>query len=201
MESVAVIIATFGNGELWAALSERAEASVVNQEHPPTEIFRIHGPDLCTARNMGADLSTTDWLIFLDADDELDPYYIEKMLEGSGDIRQPSTLGIVNDVEDDYPVLIPPKANLLQGNHLVIGSMIRSELFEIVGGFRDLPVLEDWDLWIRCWLAGAVIRPCPEAVYRVHVNPSSRNQGVDHNRIYKKLQNEYLHQAKKLGLL
>jgi hypothetical protein len=41
------------------------------------------------------------------------------------------------------------------GNWLVIGCVARTDLLREVGGFRDFPVYEDWDLWLRCWLAGA----------------------------------------------
>jgi GT2 family glycosyltransferase len=143
-------------------------------------------------RNCAAAHSTADWLIFLDADDELDPEYIEWMLQGTTDIRQPATLGVVDGVEDDYPVVIPPKPNILTGNHLVIGSMVRRELFQSVGGFRPLPVLEDWDLWIRCFRAGATWGVCPKAIYRVHVRQGSRNTDLAlHGAVYQQIQQEY----------
>jgi GT2 family glycosyltransferase len=150
------------------------------------------GPTVSQARNIGALHVGADWLIFLDADDELDPRYVEEMLAGEGDIRQPSTLGVINGVEDDYPVLIPPGPNFMAKNHLIIGCMVRRDLFIAAGGFRDLPVLEDWDLWIRLRLAGATVGQCPKAVYRVHVRPNSRNQDVGlHARVFQQIQDEH----------
>ena len=163
-----------------------------------------YGASLQSARNSAGFDATTEWLIFLDGDDELDPYYVEEMLAGEGDIRQPSTLGVVNGVEDDYPVLIPPKQpNFLAGNHIVIGAMIRTSLFKDLGGFRDLPVLEDYDLWIRAWIAGADIQPCPKAIYRVHVNPNGRNNkdANTHGQVFQDLQRLYGPQARAKGLI
>jgi GT2 family glycosyltransferase len=198
---VEVIVPTFGDKYLWSALVDRAVVSVMRQT-VKTKVWRSHEADLSTARNAGAWAAASEWLIFLDADDELDPRYVECMLKGTGDIRQPSTLGIVNGVEDDYPVLIPLKQNLLHGNHLVIGSMVRRSLLLEVGGFRELPILEDWDCWIRLWLAGAEIGTAPDAVYRVHVREGSRNKQGDHmhGRLFTEIQQRYTAEANMKGL-
>lgn len=153
---------------------ERAVLSVMRQTVQPDELVVSVGSTLQEARNRPGLRASTDWLCFLDADDELDPSYIEHMLAGEGDIRQPSTLGVVDGVEDDYPVLIPER-HLAESNYIVIGAFVRAELFRSVGGFDDFAAFEDWDLWRRCWAAGAAIRAVPEAVYRVHVRPQSRN--------------------------
>lgn len=173
---VTVIIPIFGDLDAWRARALRAGWSATNQSVAPTSVVVSEASTLATARNQAAADATTEWLVFLDADDELDGRYIEEMLAGTGDLRQPSTLGITDRVEDDAPVLIPPHpGGLMVGNHIVIGAMVRRSLFDQVGAFRELPAAEDWDLWIRCYLAGARITACPDAVYRVHVEASSRN--------------------------
>ena len=60
-------------------------------------------------------------------------------------------------------------------NECVIGTVVPRRLFLEVGGFRELPSLEDYDLWLRCCKAGARIVHVPQAVYRAHVRPGSRN--------------------------
>ena len=141
MDTVDVVIGTYGDREKWGSLADRAALSAEKQTVQPGMVWRIHRDTLSVARNAGAARSNADWLIFLDADDELDPYYVERMLEVQGDIRQPSTLGVVAGIEDDFPVLIPPHPDgFMVGNHLVIGSMLRRELFMKVRGFLELPV-------------------------------------------------------------
>jgi glycosyltransferase involved in cell wall biosynthesis len=196
METVDVVIPWFGSAKEWGSLSERAGLSVENQTvwGPGLGYFsgKCDETSLGAARNHFAYQSTADWLIFLDADDELDPKYVESMLAGDGDVRWPSTLGVVDGVEDDYPVLLQPRPNLIISNHCIIGSMVRWELFEKVGGFRDFPVLEDWDFWIRCALAGADFQPCPSAIYRVHVRADSRNTDLHlHGQVYQQIQAEH----------
>lgn len=200
-DKVGIVIGIFGDLKEWTDRALRAAESVKRQT--VTCPWVISWDDtLQKARNGGVELlvqecaevgSEIEWLIFLDADDTLDPRYVEKMLRGTGDLRQPSTVGVYPDgSEDSVVVLIPPGRTLLEKNHLVIGSMIRASIFNAIGGFNDLPVLEDWDLWIRCARAGAQITACPDAVYRVGVNLDSRNQDTDlHNKTYLKIRERY----------
>lgn len=200
MESVDVIIAAYGDREKWTPLAERAAASVGAQTVPARIIYQFD-PDpvaiLGRVRNLGALRSQADYLIFLDADDELDPGYIKAMTEEEsrsdlGLMYWPSTIGVYEDGRtDDYPVLMEPRGSLLVHNWMVIGTMIPRWAFLEVGGFRDLPILEDWDLWIRLRLAGIIPAPCEEALYRVHVNPSSRNNPDIHGGWYTEIQQTY----------
>lgn len=171
--TVSIIVGTFGDLEHWGKVAERALASA-HAQSSPAEVIWSHAVSLQEARNSGAAKAGGDWLVFLDADDELDPGYVEAMEAGIGDLRQPSTIGEVDGRLDAAPVLIPKK-RLLEGNYMVIGSMCRHDQFDAVGGFDDWPIYEDWDLWIRLWLNGAILAPCPKAIYRVHVNASGRN--------------------------
>lgn len=193
--SVCVVVPTFGDKGFWDAQAKTAIESAHNQSRPPDEVVRIHADNLGYARNYGADGAESEWLIFLDADDTLDFHYVEAMLNTEGDIRRPATLGIYADgSEDDYPVMIP-RRDLFVTNYIVIGAMIRREFFWELGGFDEtLPCLEDWDLWLRAFLAGAQINDVPEAIYRVNVRSDSRNQDQGlHNRTYNMIKGRYRH--------
>lgn len=198
MNDVTVIIPIFGDVDHWTPMAVRAQRSAWAQTVEPVSVVISVADTLSVARNRAAGAARTEWLCFLDADDELDPGYIEAMLCGTGDLRQPATLGVVDGVEDAFPVLIPSKP-LLDGNYIVIGAFVRREIFESAGGFTELPAYEDWDLWIRCWLHGAVITTCPDAIYRVHVRPDSRNQ-LDREaavRSYNFIRNRYVRRTPK----
>lgn len=176
---VTVIVGTYGGAE-WPRLAEaRAIPSV------PRDVFsvHVHANTLHDARNEGALQATTEWLCFLDADDELEPGYFDTMSRATADLRAPAVRYIRNG-RPDKPRM-PQVAGhthaceaacLPAGNWLVIGSLIRRELFMRVGGFRDFAWSEDWDLWLRCHLAGATFESVPGAVYRAHMRPRSRNR-------------------------
>ena len=171
-----VIIGTFGNPS-WHTMGCTRAGPTVEAQTVPTDHLHIHGPDLASARNQGAAEASTDWICFLDADDQLDPGYIEAMLAADGDIRRPATRGYHPTTGVVEPPVMIPRRPILEANFVVIGALVRRDLFLEVGGFDPtLPCLEDWDLWIRMTRAGATIVDVPDAVYQVTVYPNSRNQ-------------------------
>lgn len=182
MENLTVVVATFGD-ESWVRLAQRAIASA--QPQAPT--VHIHGESLHQARNDGLAMADTEWVVFLDADDELEPGYVEAMLQGTADLRAPA----VSYVRPRHPPRTPgfPKVAghqhdctadcLTDGNWLVVGTAVRADMVRAVGGWHDWPCYEDWDLWLRCWQAGATVEAVAGAVYRAHVRFDSRNRAPD----------------------
>ena len=71
---------------------------------------------------------------------------------------------------------------LLSRCTLHVTSLYRRELWRQVGGYdgRFRESAEDWDLWLRCWLAGATVEAIPDAIYRAYVRPNSRNRAPQH---------------------
>lgn len=179
MGGVTVVVATFGSDE-WAELAqERAIPSAERQA--PT--IHVHGDTLAESRNRGLARVKTPFVIHLDADDELTEGYVETLLTGQADIRAPS----VQYVKGGRPrqPYVPNvwghhhdcTADCLEhGNYIVIGAMARAQLLRDVGGWRDFDWSEDWDLWLRCHLAGGSFETIPAAVYRAHVRDDSRNR-------------------------
>lgn len=174
-----------------------AISSVLGQSVRPAVVY-VHDETLAKARNSGLAAVQTEWTVFLDADDRLDLYFIEKMLAAAGDadLVQPMTRGMYADGTVDHDaVFIGPHSSILEGNWLVISTMARTSVVRAAGGFRELPILEDWDLWIRCIRGGAKIGRAPGAVLQVAVNESSRNSRQDddrlHHEVYRQIQREY----------
>lgn len=177
---ITVCIGTYGDHGHWSALAARAMASVERQTVRPDNVRWFHGTKLHEARNCAAHGEQAEWLCFLDADDELDERYLEAMyatVSGLDEpaLVQPATLGVYPDGREDAAAVLIPAKPLFDGNYMVIGTLVRRDQFQRLGGFREWPCYEDWDLWIRCWLDGAKLLSCPNAIYRVHVNEVSRN--------------------------
>lgn len=168
---VTVCIGTYGDNS-WRNLAQDRAA-----ESAQAPLIHVHATDLCTARNQAAEEASSEWLCFLDADDELAPGYFDAMEQGSADLRGPAVKYIVNGMA--RPPKLWPEMDLTQGNYLVIGTLIRKDMFDRVGGFRDYPLYEDWDLWLRCHLAGASIELIPDAIYVAHARKDSRNRAPD----------------------
>lgn len=182
---VTVVVATYGDSE-WVDLAhERAIPSVRKLGVP---YVHLHGSTLQFARNDALAQVTTPWMCYLDADDELEAGYFRRMEQSTAEIRVPSVRYVRNRF--DQGVRMPKVAGhshdcsaecLPFGNWIVIGAVVRTSRLRDVGGFRDFPWSEDWDLWVRCWKAGATIQPVPRAVYRAHVRRNSRNRAASNS--------------------
>jgi glycosyltransferase involved in cell wall biosynthesis len=179
-----VAIATFGS-QAWQDLAEsRAVPSALEQ----APVIRVHGETLHDARNEALARVTSEWVVFLDGDDELGDGFIAAMATGSADMRAPAVSYIRGGRPRDayVPRVVGHQHDCGgecvtsgDGNWLVIGTCCRTELVRAAGGFKDWPVYEDFDLWMRMLLAGATVEAIPAAVYKAWVNPSSRNRAPD----------------------
>jgi glycosyltransferase involved in cell wall biosynthesis len=192
LEDFTICIGTFGTSE-WVHLAH--ERAVPSAEAQGCKVIHRHAPTLARARNDCVALADTDFVVHLDADDELEPGYIEAMAGAKGDLLAPR----VSCWREGRPIragVFMPYVNkrherrhaceadcLREGNWLVVGAGVRKALVEHVGGWREWDVYEDFDLWQRCWLAGAEIAAVHDAIYRQHLRQGSRNHSLSRERM------------------
>lgn len=187
--SFSIIIATHGD-ESWHKLAwERAWPSAKNQG---AEVLIDHVPDATRAqvRNRLIKEASGDWIITLDADDELAPGYVTALERAFKEWAKHKTMYVGKVM----PLLTPqvsyvrpgklepekfwPEVDLADGNWMVVGTAAPRALMLEVGGWRTftgsgvLNEWDDWDMWIRCVQAGAGIVKVPDAVYVAHVRNS-----------------------------
>jgi len=181
--TISVVIATYGTSE-WSRLAyDRALPSVEGQD--ADEIRLVHDPEgtIATCRNRGAHETTGDWLIWIDADDELAPGYVgamrralEQQTDGNQTLFTPAVQQIRKGRPGD-PIFFDRGISLRDDNWLVIGTMIHRDLFNRVGGFDEYPHgFEDFALWSKCFRIGAQIVKVPDAIYRYFHNPQSAHK-------------------------
>jgi len=173
-----VCVATFGD-RCWIETAQRAIASA--RCAGATAVVHHHGATLAKARNACANLAATEWLVYLDADDELRPGYLEAMARASADLRAP-VVECVKGRRRLRPYMPQVSGHrhactadcLRDGNWLLIGTAVRAEKARQIR-WREFRVYEDWDFFQRCWLAGATVEPVPAAIYRMYWRRDSRN--------------------------
>lgn len=197
MPSFTVGIATYGDRS-WQQLAEsHAYPSAAHQ----APVIRHHGETLHDARNEILRLCQTEYLIYCDADDCLEPSYVSAMGTGTADMRYPSVRYVTETQRLRPPTTLKVWGHrhdctgdcLPDGNFMVIGTAVRTQLLRDAGGWRDFPWSEDWDCWLRCWLTGGTIEHIPAAIYRATVRPDSRNRAPD--RKFKLAAHEAIHRA------
>jgi glycosyltransferase involved in cell wall biosynthesis len=141
------------------------------------------------ARNAGIRASTGSWILTLDADDWIDPHYIEHAIEKienkysivtSKAYFMDSTL---NPLGGSYPEGIidlnkTKLHKLVKENYIVTTSLFSKYMWELVGGYDEhLSRAEDWEFWINMVKKGASIIYLENnkqyLKYRVHDNSKS----------------------------
>ena len=180
-DQVTVVVGTFGD-PWWARLAhDRAIPSAT----PQARVIHVHGETLHDARNAALEGVRTPYVVHLDADDELSPGYVAQMTEGVADIRAPAVQYIrfgrprapyVPKVAGHSHECDAECIRSGDGNWIVVGACVRTDLVLRAGGWQDWPVYEDFDLWLRLIRAGASVEAIPAARYIAHVRLDSRNR-------------------------
>jgi len=179
---VSICIATYGSSE-WEELAwSRAYPSCKSQN--PHEVLVFHDPDgsIASVRNEVGNTARGDWLLYCDADDELAPGYLgamERAAERAGDgpVLLTPAVQLIRKGRPGEPFFFDRGISLRDDNWLVVGTLLRRELFLEVGGFEDYAHgFEDFSLWSKCFRVGATVVKVPDAIYRYHVNPNSKHK-------------------------
>lgn len=166
--------------------------TIINRFMPKVRYVKQENGGPSSARNLGIEKSSGEFLAFLDADDVWMP---EKLHEQAAVLRKYESIGMVTCGRihmDQRGVLVDsfvPSVNGLSSNSLIealaIGNtiggasaaLIKRSVFDACGIFdRNLRVSEDTDMWIR--IAGKYDIKCVEKplfYYRVVANSQSAN--------------------------
>lgn len=139
--------------------------------------------EVSKAFNVGLKQADTEFVLPFGADDVATPGFLELLLSLSwnADVVYPGMTVTDPDLQpigDHYAAPFCPY-RLQDAPYISGASLVRRSTAIAVGGYRNIDMLEDWDLWVRMARAGARFKPCPEAklLYRRHAD--SRNERVN----------------------
>lgn len=177
--NVSVLIATYGDPE-WIKTAERAYLSARNQGAADIILHHDDEGTIASSRNASIGAASGDWLLFLDADDELAPGYLDAMKAAyTGDDRALLTPAVqqIRKGRAGAPSFFDRGISLRQDNWLVVGTLIHKDLFLKVEGFGNYPHgFEDFSLWSKCFRVGASVVKVPAAIYLYYFNPQSKHK-------------------------
>lgn len=189
MKDVTVVVPTCG-GDEWLHMGNQAAENV---EKMGIKVLRVHIPlgTVSQARNAGLYQVKTKYVVFLDADDDLDSRYFDNVVLTAD----------VTATAIQYSDLIGPQIPrvwlhehqgykphdgectgecLPDGNYIHIGAFINVKAALAVGGFRDYPVYEDWALYLAMQQNGATFDTHYSSVYLANTreNVNHRNKAI-----------------------
>lgn len=158
---------------------------------PKTTVLWRDAPSLLgDNRNHGIARASGKYICCLDADDFLQPTYLEKalfLLEAQGFDVVSCSYEMFEEKSGVYRLMDRPGlAELVEGNHVAVCGVFRRSHWEQVGGYADTGlgedfVYEDWRFWIRLAALGARfgnISREPLFRYRVHSKSLSHSAGL-----------------------
>lgn len=187
---VTVCVGTFGK-PTWRRLAR--ERAIPSAQAP---VIHCHADTLSEARNAALEQVETEWVCFLDADDELTPGYFQAMEKGTADVRAPMLRFMPRNklwqprVFNHHHDCLAECITSGEGNWIPAGTVWRTDLVKEVGGWKGWPIYEDFDLAMRVLLKGATAELIPDAVYQAWVRPDSRNRAPAQqfkNRIHREI--------------
>lgn len=174
---------------------KRAVTSVMNSTWPPNQISVVidyENEGAAATRNRALAAIDTEWVAFLDDDDEFFPQHLERCWTfvnyHEADLVYPWYVGINENafhVPDEAgnlvdPFGIPwhegmPRYIRQAGNFIPVTVMVKTALIKSVGGFEASGTMgqqgEDYIAWLKLLDAGAKFVHLPERTWRWNGHP------------------------------
>jgi glycosyltransferase involved in cell wall biosynthesis len=148
--------------------SEDFGAEVVEKFNDPRiKLYRQSNKGVSAARNLGVEKANSDWVAFLDADDEYEPVFLSRCVEMLIKFNHHKISFVASDYAKRNTFKKKPKKtsinavesgetnyfNLCKGNKspgCASSSLVNRTAFFIVGGFpMGIEYFEDWILWMK----------------------------------------------------
>ena len=178
-----IVVGTFGSKQ-WNNMGAKTANRLANT-FGDVPVIHKHADGLAAARNGAISEAGSEWICIVDADDNLHPNYFKHMSKfaDSFDLLAPDIRWVYVGTRRKTRVTHMGNVNILNQNPCCIGTVFRKSVWEEVGGFKNLPVLEDWEFFRRCYKNGARLKCVRGAEYIYNLKNDGRNSDVQKRRV------------------
>ena len=184
---ITVVIPTIdGRGEQLDRALDSVEAQSLKADDVRVRLDDLRAGAAAT-RNAMLDLVDTEWVAFLDDDDEFKPNHLRACFRHAGltgaDVVYPGYEAVGKDPLGCFGMRFD--GDLLRGrNYIPVTTLCRTELVKAVGGFQPHPdengdPCEDWGLWLALLDAGAKFSHLAQRTWVWNVSGGTRGRGVN----------------------
>lgn len=157
----------------------------IARSYKGVQVISKDNEGIVLTKNLGIQLSTTTWTIFLDADDTMEKHYIEKTLAealtSKADVVY-TDMEYIGAKQGLFKSFDFSASEILHGNFIHNSALINTTLLKNVGGYQRAMNggYEDWELYLSLLEANARFKYCKESVlfYRQHEGSQSRNNSA-----------------------
>lgn len=152
-------------------------------------LIRTDNYGVVNARNTAIDAASGRYILPLDADDIIEPGYLEQAIDA---LENDPNLGIVYCHADYFgekqgPWKLPPYRfpEILVGNMIFNSSVFRRDDWARVGGYNPNMQYgwEDYDFWIAIISLGREVLQLPDTLFHYRILPGSRNSALGDNMV------------------
>ena len=162
------------------ASTERATVELIeNYSRPKTRVIRVKKGDVAAARNCGIRQARGKYICCLDADDVLEPAFLEKTRALLDNRKECGFAGCWYRIFGESSGTFTPKVrslvDFLTSNPAPVCSLFRREAWERVGGYDEtIAGHEDWELWINLLAHGYEFGMVEEILFRYRTRKGSK---------------------------
>jgi glycosyltransferase involved in cell wall biosynthesis len=167
--------------------STDAGPSIVREKYPEAQLVLQSNSGVSKARNTGLSASETEFVIFLDQDDQLVSGALDIMLRAAHEEKADFVYGDYFQVDEDgnnqqlirQPDISgdPASMSLETCCSASVCCLFRRSTLLSIGGFDETMMgCEDWDVYTRLALSGAKFAHVPQPIFKFRYHPSSASK-------------------------
>lgn len=152
------------------------------------KFYHTENHGVSAARNFAVTKSNGEFILPLDADDTIEPTYLEKCLQYFTEHPETDVVyckwRYFGDEHKTPKLSYKGYAELLQANSIFVSAMFRKSAFGAIEGYDEnmRQGLEDWEFWIRFLSESSVVHQIPEPLFNYRIKKVSRNSEAKEER-------------------